>query len=665
MPLYYPTLRQTEKDSSVTDTFLGINRRLRIADGEFFDMQNLTSDEAPVLSTRKARGTLMSEEAVDPHAITTRAATARGTYQAVFLDGSFLRIGSVAEVDLTPYGYEASGDKHLASMGAYIIILPDMIYVNTVDTADVGRIRDGFRGSGDKVSEAVATMTMCDRDGEAPHYIQATEPLFIYREDSDDYEDVNGVTLKRVNGLLWQKSGEGDGLYRFAEEKGQWEKIATYVKLTVNARYDMLGVVKQLNFSREIRMGDILAVKGLQIEVDGVKEGITEGIHKVIKVFDRVDEVPGVGKALVLEGTMTVPSLTVEQDVTGREMVVERFIPTPDFICEAGNRLWACRYGDDGYGHFVNEIYGSAPGDFFRWGKGAADSENSPVTLPVGTDGPWTGAVNYDGHPTFFKERCMHRVGGYTAGTFALYDVPCMGVARGAHRSLAVVRNTLYYKSTGPVMSYDGSAPLPVSDALGRLTGYTHAVGGACGGKYYLAIHKLVDRKVTDRHMYVLDTDKNLWHREDDTEVESMASAGDNLWFVAINRRYVGDAEITTRRIMTVEPTEKASPEEMDQTPIIWYAETGIMGLETTDARYLDKVILKLSPEAGSSVRVSVRYDSRGDWKQIAAIEAPVLKTVPVAILPARCDHMRLRIDGVGPCKIYSITRIFEKAEEH
>ena len=664
MPLFYPTLHRAEKDVSVTDTFLGLNRRARIEDGEFQDMQNLTSDDIPVLSTRKARGTPLYEGVTNPHAIITRTATSQDTYQGVFLDGSALWIGSEERVDLTPFGYAEDGEKQLISMGVYIIILPDMIYVNTVDRADSGRIQDGFRGAEDGISAVVATMTMSDRNGASPHYVRAEEPLFLYREDSGDYLDVNGETLRGVHGRLWQKLGEADGLYRYDEAKRRWEKTTACVRLTVNARYGMLGEIKQIRFSRELREGDTLSVRGLWIEKNGIWGGITDGVHKVLRAMHRTDEVSGIGMALVMEGALTEAQLTVEQDVTGREMVVERFIPTPDFVCEAGNRLWGCCYGDDGFGNFANEILCSARGDFFRWGRGSADSVDAPVSFSIGTDGPWTGAVNYDGHPIFFKERYMHRVGGSTATTYALYDTPCMGVSRGAHRSPAVVRNVLYYKSAGAVMSYDGSAPVPVSDALGRLTGYDSAVGGACGGKYYLALHKNADGPVTDKHLYVLDTDRGLWHREDDTEVESMAAAGDNMWFVAVERTYVGENETVVRRIMTVEPNAHADPEEIDPSPIRWYAETGIMGLETTDARYLDKVILKLRLEAGSSVRVAAQYDSCGEWIQIAATESPTLKTVPMPILPARCDHMRLRIDGIGPCKIFSITKIFEKAEE-
>ena len=656
MPLFLPQMYAEKTSSAVTDSFYGLNRKLRIGDGEFFDMQNLSSDDAPVMSVRKKRGVPLFEGAKDPRHITIRAAGGLGNYQAVFIDGSTLWIGLVAQVDLSPLGYVASGDKQLIAMGAYIIVLPDMIYVNTADVTDAGRIEDGFRGHGADTSDAVATMTMCDYDGVDPQYTQTSAPLFMYDAEAGMYTDADGEKLKTVNGRLWQKLGEADGLYRYNEEDGQWYKIAAYVKLTVDSRYGMLGVIKQLRFVRELREGDTLDFRGLYSN----QEGIKDGAHVVVKTFDRTDNVAGTGKAIVVEGTTTVTTLTVAQNTTGKEIVVERFIPKMDFVCESGNRLWGCYYGPGADGKLINEIYCCARGDFFRWGLGLADNEDAPVTFSIGTDGAWTGAVNYDGYPTFFKERVMHRVGGYGASGFALYDMPCMGVARGAHRSLAVVGNILYYKSTGAVMGFDGSAPVPVSDALGRMSGYTSAVGGACGGKYYLALNK----SGADRHIYVLDTDKGLWHREDDTEIESMAAGGDNLWMIAVDRRATSSGEVVTHRILTAEPTPGAIDAEIESDPIMWYAETGIIGLETTDAKYLTKLVLKMRLEAGASVRVSVQYDSSGIWKQIMATETPRLKTVPMSIIPMRCDHMRLRLDGIGDCKVFSITKVFERAED-
>lgn len=52
----YPTLNVQNTSRQMVDTFRGYNHNLRIGDGEFYDMKNLTSDSYPVLSPRGARG---------------------------------------------------------------------------------------------------------------------------------------------------------------------------------------------------------------------------------------------------------------------------------------------------------------------------------------------------------------------------------------------------------------------------------------------------------------------------------------------------------------------------------------------------------------------------------------------------------------------------------
>ena len=48
----YPKLTVQNVARQVVDVFGGYNRNLRIGDGEFFDMKNMTSDDYPVLSQR-------------------------------------------------------------------------------------------------------------------------------------------------------------------------------------------------------------------------------------------------------------------------------------------------------------------------------------------------------------------------------------------------------------------------------------------------------------------------------------------------------------------------------------------------------------------------------------------------------------------------------------
>lgn len=91
-----------------------------------------------------------------------------------------------------------------------------------------------------------------------------------------------------------------------------------------------------------------------------------------------------------------------------------RTAPDMDFVCQCGNRLWGCRYGNDGEKN-INELYCCALGDFKNWNQYLGLSTDS-WRASVGSDGVWTGAVNYLGSPVFFKENCIHRISVSSSG---------------------------------------------------------------------------------------------------------------------------------------------------------------------------------------------------------------------------------------------------------
>ena len=652
MPLRLTPLYEESSSRSMTATFLGLNKNLRSAEGEFFDMQNLTSDNAPVLSTRERRYVPKSWQAKHPSDVIAGIGKVSGgvTGGVGWIDGTALHIGST-KVELADLGFAADQPgRSIVKLGAYLIIVPDMIYVNTATLGkagvevDTGKIEDSFTYEypGDEVQLYMAAR-VCDFDGKGPTYEQNEEPA--------------GTTNKPLkNGDTWHKTQLSPGLYRYSEEQGKWYEIQSYLNI---ALHDDEGE-EPIEMKKRILVGDSLRISGMGTEVDGVhlvqnvkypaiEEGATADLHRKLT------------ESFIIEGCIKNTSVETTETVT-----IERVIPRMDYVCEAGNRLWGCRYGDDGRGNFVNEIYCSARGDFYRWIAGESTNDDAPVTFSVGVDGEWTGCVNYAGYPTFFKETSMHRVSGYVASGFALQEAPCAGVQKGAHRSLAVVNNVLYYKASACVMGYDGSAPVNVSDKLGRLSRYNNAVGGACGGKYYLSMW-VTDPSgaVTNPVLLALDTEKGLWHKEDNTECESMAADGDNLYFVEVTRKASGVAH-TIKAVRIPEYVGSLVPPESDKerASIPWYAETGVIGLETPDAKYVSKLAIRMHLSAGASVRVLVQYDSCGYWKQIAATEAATMKTVTMPLIPARCDHMRLRMEGVGGCKVYSITKSVESGEE-
>ena len=52
---FFPTVQAQTAQRRVTDVFAGYNHNLRINEGEFYDEENLCSDDYPLLSTRRLR----------------------------------------------------------------------------------------------------------------------------------------------------------------------------------------------------------------------------------------------------------------------------------------------------------------------------------------------------------------------------------------------------------------------------------------------------------------------------------------------------------------------------------------------------------------------------------------------------------------------------------
>ena len=373
MPLYLPEIYEEESSRSMTANFLGLNRNLRIADGEWYDMSNLSGDHAPVMEVRKRRGIPKISDSHKPTSIITRAVGGAGTYHPVWLDGTKLlegKDGELVEINLSEYGLDANAEHQLVNMGVYLVIHPEMIYVNMIDVSDRGVISDGLSVGGKW------TIRVVDYEGAYPDFSRETEPEGT---EEDPLE----------NGALWHKTGKSPGLYRYDVSANEWYTVPPYLKISAKTGEGETDL--QFKLKSDIRAGDSLHIK------------IGDKLDQT-SLVSRVEDYPdGATSFITVAGILDADYIGTETETAA----IERIIPKMDFICEANNRLWGCRYGEDANGNFVNEIYCSARGDFYRWIAGSADDVDAPVTFSVGSDGAWTGAINYDGYPTFFKERIM------------------------------------------------------------------------------------------------------------------------------------------------------------------------------------------------------------------------------------------------------------------
>lgn len=111
--------------------FGGYNHNLHAQDGELWDMQNLTSDLYPLLSPRKARWLLQKLQ--QPNGFYTK-------------DGLYWVDGTGFYADGIQKGTVADSRKKFASIGAYIIILPDKAWYNRL-TGEFGSMESSWSGS--------------------------------------------------------------------------------------------------------------------------------------------------------------------------------------------------------------------------------------------------------------------------------------------------------------------------------------------------------------------------------------------------------------------------------------------------------------------------------------------------------------------------------------
>jgi len=60
---------------------------------------------------------------------------------------------------------------------------------------------------------------------------------------------------------------------------------------------------------------------------------------------------------------------------------------------------------------------------------------------------------------------------------------------------------------------------------------------------------------------------------------------------------------------------------------------------------------------------VWAQYDD-GDWQRAADFAGRRSRSVFLPVILRRCDHVRLRLCGVGPCKVYAMSRVTATGSE-
>ena len=481
----------------------------------------------------------------------------------------------------------SDSDKQLVSMGAYLLIFPDKKYINTQKLTEYGSMENIQTSTGE------VTFTLCYENGESVgSYVTGT-----YAPKEPGTGDLWMDTDRRVTVLRRYDGGS------WVEVTGVCTKIAA------------------TGLGRGFQAEDGVTVSGC-----GALE--LNGLHVLKAAADDWVLIPAMCRAL---------------DSQTAAVTVMRTIPEMDFVVEQGNRLWGCKYGIVD-GQAVNEVYACALGDFRNWNSFAGLSTDS-YAAARGSDGAFTGAAACMGGVVFFKENCMERIYPAAGGGHQIVTVPCSGVRKGAERTVAVADGVVYYLGNDGVYAFDGSMPVCVSRALGDKR-YTGGVAGGESGRYWLSA---VDA-AGETELLVYDTQKRLWHRQDNTAAVAFARWNGEMTILCSDGRLLD----TSGTLGTAE------------TGFSWSAESGDLGLYTPEHKYLSRLELRLKAAAGSTVKAYVCYDGDNVWEQVGGVsgEAGQTRGAVLQVRPRRCGHLRLKLAGDGPCRVYSAAAVYEKGSD-
>ena len=597
--MIFPTMQEVSRYREMVSTFGGYNHQLSCTDGQFYDMKNMTSQYYPILSPRPSRGIV--KNLINPQGILDKE-------ELMWIDDGKLYVNGdeVTLEGVTISTEESMNPKTMAKMGAYVIIMPDKIWYNA-DNGECGYMESSFTNE----EESKVTFTLCDENG-----------TVITWHDSAYYEN-----NEPKNGDYMMSTTNGKtSLKVYSSTTSIWASVATtYMQISCK------GIGK--GFEKE---------DGIKITIDKpsdweyatnifVNEEEDGRLSTNTYVVDKTDDCITI-----------IALLDANKEFTNLNITVERKVPDMAFITECNNRLWGC--SKDGH-----EIYCCKLGDVKNWNCFMGISTDS-WAVTIGSDGKFTGAITYLGYPMFFKEDCLIKISVSATGGHQTKETKCRGVQKGSERSLAILNETLFYKSSTSICAYAGSLPASISDNLGEVR-YSEAVAGTIGNRYYISMKD----KEGKSHMFVYDQKTGIWCKEDNTNVLYFCKHGDDLYYIDM----ADNKMKSVRGTLPYDVEEKKMEGKFD-----WFAESGVIGYESPDNKYVSRINLRISLEFGTNVDFYLQYDSNGVWEHKFNMSGKGTRTFTIPVIPKRCDHFKYKLVGKGGCKIYSCTKTIEQGSD-
>lgn len=319
------------------------------------------------------------------------------------------------------------GKKEIFRMGNYVIVFPDGVYFNLMDTSDYGTVSVGSIGSGEielsTVDEAGKPVT--------DYTVSYLEPL--------EYQE----------GDLWAMPKADVGYVMKKCIRGAWREFKTYIKIAFASIGNLLSVGDTVDcYGAESITGKAFTIA--RLEKDAVYcEGVSGGVSKISYIK------------------------------------LSRKLPLLDHVAVCGDRLWGCRSGFDADGNMVRRVYASAKGNPLVW---TARTEGFGALQDIPTDGIFSGMCEIDGYAVAFENNALTKL-RMTGDRITYKRYACEGVGDMANGSIAALGGEIYYKSKNAVCAYNGNRVKQISSSLGNVgIPKTGSYAGVMNGKYYVTL---------------------------------------------------------------------------------------------------------------------------------------------------------------------------------
>lgn len=578
------------------ESFGGLDERLGAPEGAIVSMENMTGDHWPVLSSRSPRRKYTTLGA--PYGL-------GGADKLYWVDGTHFYYNGESK------GTVAAGEKRFCCLGSYVVIWPDKLFYNT-KTNEFGAL------------EARVSVSDAQLRSEVSPSGLSTERNCLYLPQCDaaalfapeEAVRITGCGNAANNKTLVIREVSGACLYFYDESFVMPvasrcvlnDPLAAGSYCFYDAASDMYCSFETTS-TIDIGMRLALVPGSMQIQVTNAAGVVQETIEA---------EMGRASGAVELEAERYSPAQTQSTRVT-----VAREIPALEHMCQCSNRLW---------GAYGNTICCSYLGNPKVWNHFDATA-TACWSVEVGSPGPFTAAFAYGGYPLFFKEDRIYRVYGTKSANFQLFETETLGVESGSARSLAVVGQTLYYKTRAGFAAYAGGVPRLIDAALGTAR-RQDAAAGTDGRKYYVSC-----RCGDEWSLLVYDGQNGLWHREDASEILDFAWCGGELYMLR--------ADGTVWMVGRVR-SQDGTDEEPIESGCVFAPMSGSGGSRTAAVR------LYLRVSAADRLTAEVEYDGSGVWETMTAVDGG-RRVKTVELVPHRCGEFRVRLRGRGEWKLWAL----------